>query len=421
MKIQSCAQAVTSRRYLLAMVCWLGIGLAGSASINALIDPYGLIEVSLRNRPSKGWLATADRGRLVKPYLARSLQPRTLLLGSSITSYGMDPRSSEWLGSQQPVFNLGINGASPHEQAASLAQVLATTKPSLIVLPLLFEDALFDRKSSDPVRDEPEPGSIDRHWREARDVLSIFMSARATYDSARTILLSDSDGVDRVRADGFATGGQFQAWLAEGAAALFAVKRTERVASFNRGIGDPLASMAAIRSIVKLARGAGAAVVVLFAPAHIEITELRKVMHVERLHNEWRRQVTIAVREAAGEDPAPAKVLIWDFASPSIYTTESVLQTDQPERQLAWFYDPVHFKPSLGALMISRLNGGGPPGFGSIVSEATIDAISAEAQARLTTWEDNHKSEVASLNLLVGQRRDGRSSEADTGDQADRW
>jgi hypothetical protein len=72
--------------------------------------------------------------------------------------------------------------------------------------------------------------------------------------------------------------------------------------------------------------------------------------------------------------------------------------------QLTWFWETDHFKPLLGNLIISRIFGQGPPGFGDQLTLATIRDRLAELHKQQRQYEETNPAGVERVSRLIAER-----------------
>ncbi len=78
-------------------------------------------------------------------------------------------------------------------------------------------------------------------------------------------------------------------------------------------------------------------------------------------------------------------VRLWDFMDYSGFSTEVVPPAGDRQTSTKWFWEPTHFKKSLGRIMIGRMFGGIGPAFGVTLTPANVternEAVRAQRQA----------------------------------------
>jgi hypothetical protein len=100
----------TSARYLRSLSLATVALLALVATINLLVDPYGLFRVVRIDGFNAIKSQAGQRAVVFKRQGAERMRPNTLVLGNSRAEIGFDPQSPAWPASMQPVFNLALPG-----------------------------------------------------------------------------------------------------------------------------------------------------------------------------------------------------------------------------------------------------------------------------------------------------------------------
>ena len=392
--------------------CLAGLALA-VLCLTAGVDPYGI----LGTPRVKGWTArkvvAPNWSRLTKPYLVRAAQPRTLLLGSSTVDVGVDPGSPAWPAALRPVFNLGIFYGSPRVQLHYLRDALAAVHPALVLVGSSFDDAIAiqgpaapNGASSDSESEFEQRLQVDAggqpnphyRWGQVQNLVLATLSAQAIRDSVATLLRQGDPFANAQTPAGFNTGGPFTRWLAEdGQLAVFADKERYRADDLLRWRPDPRLVVQPVAEAARLAQEHGARVIVFLLPVHAESLELVRQAGLIGRYLAWKRQVFEAVGRAT-----EGRAVVWDFGGFSPYTTEAVPGAGDRASRLRWVWEPVHFRPELGALMVQRMLGlGGPEAFGAALTDAVLERRAAAFMADQAAWETSHPEAVARLHAVL--------------------
>ena len=80
-------------------------------------------------------------------------------------------------------------------------------------------------------------------------------------------------------------------------------------------------------------------------------------------------------------------ITAWDFFEYGPYTTEPVPRPGDRTTQMQWFWEPVHFKRTLGEVMSGRLFSGKPENFGVELTAATVDARNEHVRDQQRAFE----------------------------------
>jgi hypothetical protein len=409
------------RTFGLTLLCLIGL-IAGAC---AIIDPYGI----LGTPGIPGWtqdkLAAAHWPRLSKPYRIGMMQPATLLIGSSSINVGIDPDSLSWLPAPdsdhqlRPAYNLGIDGAPPEVQLHFLRHALAFTRPHLVVIGTSFEDAIIAPAAAKQDADThayaprmrvmadggPNPAFP---WTHLKDMAFATLSFDAVADSLDTLWNQNSTERDRQSRSGFDTRRRFATWTAhEGADAVFRSTVGMKLRDVAASATASADRLGAVATMVSVARATGADVVVMVQPVQVVGLEMRRQTSQSAAAQSWLYDLVARTEAAAAHSGGAAHVSIWDFSAYSQYTTEPIPPPGDVTRPLKWFWDAIHFRPELGALMMQRMLGlGGPADLGQPITLATVDAANARYRAAEAEWVAAHPAMVARIAGMLADQRE---------------
>ena len=409
------SRSLTSSAYVGVLVLTLALCLTGAAAFSILVDPYGMFGMPRLRNVTALKVAAASRLRLSKTYRVALAHPATLVTGSSITNLGIDPDSASWRPEHRPVFNLGLDGATLAEQGRYFLNAMAVSHPRLVVLVTSFED-LMPQPSAGNAEDgagQPERRTLDDgrpnpHFLLAyvKDLVSATISFRALSDSALTLVRQSGTLINYQTDSGFEVHAPEEVYAATQGARAAADKMNRTLA--RRMIvwsGHPSWSIEPLDAMIRAAREGGADVVVMIPPAQADMVEIRRQLGFADLVEAWR----LALAQLVGTDAAalggPDHVALWDFSGLSGYTTASPVGRSGASHDKDWFWDPAHFNPLLGSLLIRRIETGDPADLG-IRIESTSEAASAAAFSEADhAWVEAHPSDVERIaNLLQGTR-----------------
>jgi hypothetical protein len=387
-----------------------------TALVNVFVDPYGIygwVDVAGFNRNKT---QAVDESRMVKVYLLDRVHPAALLIGSSRVEAGIDPASPVWPQDLRPVFNLGIPGTDPYAQLRFLQDGLASTRPRMVVIGTDFVEALTSK--ADLAASLQMRGSFDFEKRlrvtehgtpnggmwlaRTRDIAKTLISLSALGDSIATVFSQQDLTHRKLTALGFNTAANFYDLVrTEGEHSLFVAKDRQRIAEVVPLPTQPQFDLQPIGDAIQEARAHGAQVIVMITPGHADELEIYRQARVLDLYEAWLQRLTELVT-VAGE----GKVTLWNFAGLTPYTTEAVPKRGDTRTELSWFWETDHFKPALGNLIISRILGQGPAGFGDQLTLDTVPRALAELHEQLRQYEETHPAGVERVSQLIAERLD---------------
>ena len=101
------------------MIFTVSIILFVVGSFNYIVDPYGIYETNIIQKPK---FIQTDKNRLVKSIKTKKIKPASICLGTSRTEYGYDPTHKYFI---KPSYNLGVSGSSMYESRLYFEHALA--------------------------------------------------------------------------------------------------------------------------------------------------------------------------------------------------------------------------------------------------------------------------------------------------------
>ena len=107
-------------------------------------------------------------------------------------------------------------------------------------------------------------------------------------------------------------------------------------------------------------------VVVLTNPFHEQFWDLLRGRGLFEMHAEWLAEIESRVRNA------PGQVKMWDFSMDSEFIHESVPPPGVKGPPLNWFWEPSHYRKTLGDKMLDSIlavDCGSPVSFGRQLSD----------------------------------------------------
>ena len=400
------------QRFVIAWLLGSILFLAVVAGINLFADAFGIMGTPLVAGLNEFKVSPIDWSRVTKPYLAARANPATLILGSSPVDVGMNPLSPAWPPDRKPVFNMGIDGVSPSALYRFEQDAFAASHPKLVIIGVTLEDSLVIDGPPRPAAataamDTFEPrlrvtaaGAPNPEFQTQRlkDTVFALASVRATTESLRTLTGQLGSTKTFQTPLGFLEAGEFTAWeKTEGFYVLVTDKDRQRIGTYVKWARKPVFNIDALAHMIALARDRGARVIVAIMPGYVDHIEIRRQMGISGQFDAWKARV-VALAEQAG-----AGVTLWDFSGFSPYTTEVLPPPGDRTTRLRWFWDPVHFQPALGDLLIARLMGQGPADFGVVLTSGNLAAVNQAFHAAEKDWVAAHPADVARIGQIIAK------------------
>jgi hypothetical protein len=338
---------VSALRFLITFAVVAVVVASAIVGINGLIDPLGVVPLS-PSMPSLNAIKVMrfNNDRIYKPLDVRSVQPRTVVLGTSRILQAFDPGTLSET-PYAPAYNYGLAGGDLNELEAHFEQFIAPTPSVRYIFVELFLSAAPGER---PTRRPPEL------------LFATFFSSSALQQSAETVWQNMRDRAGHkppdpvVLPDGrqsfvsVSTIGNFLAYPAE-----FLRKRPRYdVNSWIRG------SMRRMRDV---AQRRGIAVTFFISPMHaVQLYKLYSTGDWPVLED-WKRQLS---REFD----------VIDFSAYTPITEEPV------SSEMRYWTDPHHFSTLTASLLAERfVRGATEPadGFGVTLASDRLDD-------QLTVW-----------------------------------
>jgi hypothetical protein len=426
------ARMLSPRRYLATLLAVCATGAAVIAAINFVIDPYLLFD-----RPRISGLnavkpAAETHERMMKSYQSRRHTVQTVVLGSSRTDIGIDPRSPAWKDGMAPVYNLSLIGADlrtnlrylQHLSSAAPNDAPAAEAPARwVVIGLDFESFLF-RPAMAPARPSgqvaPNPPDEDMLRLQDMAASALLPGSQLLKDGVAGLLTIDAlgDSLATLQASrskrpspdleptGRFSEGRLREWTAtDGVEALFAQKHllTARQYVHPRQVlshapDAPMRELAAFEALVAHAHAHRYALIVALQPAHASRLELLAQMGYWNDFERWKRELTGAVSRAQARG---VEVVLWDFAGHEDPVQERVPKAEDAHRPMTWFWDPVHYTTALGDRMVRAMTTGQAAGFGARLEPHTLEDRLTQVRLQRQRYLQQHPQVVDHMRALV--------------------
>jgi hypothetical protein len=384
-------------RYLGVLMGVLGVGLGALAAFNWLMDPFGAYRPEL-TRGLEPYRAYEFR-RLQLGELLRHEKPEVVLLGSSRTFVGVDPRWAEWGGT---VVNAGIPSATMNEVDAIARYALAqggVKKVYLFADFFAFNDAVVSHRDFARSRFAPGFSPVAYHVRNLLTVDSL--------EQSMDVALSWRE--DRRAAE----------WVSG-----FKVRhepprrpdlRGDLLWSMNFYLKSPTAfpsfrrydeSLGHLRSLVRRCREGGVELTVVVLPVHALHLEVMRGAGVWEMFEKWERDVA-ALLEEEGRESGGAPFAFWDFTSYHGPSAEAIPRAPGPAPSMKFFRDEAHPLPKLVYAVVQRMAGTRTTApvdngeFGALVTTENVGAHLEEIRADREAYAQTHQVEVKWVTNLA--------------------
>jgi hypothetical protein len=357
---------MSTRRYIAWFVAIFLALTATTATLNFVVDPYLIFGSPRIDGFNRVKTQINDYVRTAKAFEPFRHATNVLLAGNSRIEMGLDPEHACFNKLGLHAYNLGIPGAGVGQQLNYVLNVVYAQPVQRVFLSVDFVDFLVREGSAPPAPDSVEAtGNLPRRfdgsdnpnyvWTSVKTRFQALLSLNALTSSAQTVLLQGSHRPDRL-ANGFNPAQDFaEVTSVEGPGALF----EQKMASLRERFASPMSlryldgSLARdfdlLSAFLEILAVEGVEVVVLTNPFHESFWDLLRAHGLFEAYAQWLAEIERLIRAA------PGRVTLWDFSEDSEFIHEPVpaLGIKAPARE--WFWEPSHYRKSLGDKMLESM------------------------------------------------------------------
>ena len=368
---------MAAARFLRLFLATAVTAMALIGGVNYTIDPFDLFNAPRLERINT--VKSVGNVRFAKPLQLEVRRPETVILGSSRSLCGLDPRDFP---DPARTYDFGIPALSATEMRGYGEHILAEAPVRKIVIELGFFQ--FNRpQSATPNYDNAMLGRAAL----LRALPIVLFSREALYRSWRTIQESRRGVKPFDRSDGFA---YFRHDLPRDPVAAF-LKVVDQFAHVGGPYGAPQsfeAPMVQYRALLAELKARGIDVVTFIAPEHASLLVVMDRNGLWPLYRAWERRLA-DVSEEAG-------VPLWDFSGYNAYTTTPLADGYRTH------FDASHFRPEIGRLIIARISGDAEPAdFGVRLTPDGVERHLADLEAARLAYRRSHAEDVARIEAVA--------------------
>ena len=394
------------KRFLLV---WLGgtcALLAFVATLNVAVDPFFVFGTPLIGGFNKYKPATQGRELLAKATLVVRAHPRTLLVGASKVQVGLDPESAVWATEDQPVFNAGIPGGLSPATLRVLTDVLQIAPIHRVLVVLEFIDML-----EPPGFDNSDTQFRTTGWARAREFVNAALTRDALEASVRTLSDQWTNIPSGLRPNGQMYDGVFRGPTeSEGPGAVFGQKmisNADRVVGMRARLsvkpGMPIAQLDTVRKLIAICRERGITLDLALPPVHADFLRLLDLAGLWPRYLAMRTVLADTVTQEGG-----GHVHLWNFMGFDSYSTEPVPPLGKRAPALRWFWEPNHFRPELGQMMLETIYHG-RKGVGDLLTPEDVaadnqrqtEALNRDKAAQPAEWARANSALIAAHSRQI--------------------
>ena len=371
-------------------------------AINIGVDPYGAFNVvTLPGFNSEKLERLAGGGRVTKSLDLRRADYDVLVLGTSRTQIGIDPKSPALNG--RATYNAALSGTTMVELHRVGLYALDHRQPTDLVLGLDFM-AYTTRFST--------WGDFDESGFAGRSVAFMYprriFSLSALRDSFVTVVTNRLGLKSYQRGDGFHDAAL--RWGNKEPRSLFTrilannfFVNPDTYAEFDYGVDR----VQLTHDLMGRYARAGVRVHAFISPIHARQQEALDAMVLYKTFERWKRDIVTVVAALNNEPRADGpRIALWDFSGFNSVTTEPVPSSGSQE-STRWYWESSHFKRELGDIVLARMlasdSTSAPADFGVLLSPEMIDRHLADIEDARRQYHRDQPQEIADIARLLRQ------------------
>lgn len=355
--------------------------------------PHNLGAIELR--------LTTNGDRVIKglEYFRRTKPLDVVFLGSSRAVFGFDPHTQTMSGLN--AYNAGLNGSHSNE-AATMLTAIASRGPNVarIIWAMDFEEFFREEKAPADLDESvfggasPWRGRIMHalSWEGLRKTMGGTFGGQAFYiDTDGFYHYALQDRKNLIGGEDFWELPSMRAWFPS---YMFLPRDSyaDQLPTRLKRIADAL----------KAARAKNIAVDIVLPPVHVSRRAMFDLLGFQQRFRDWKKALSAIVDEAAKGEGAPVRA--FDFSEIG-EVAQDVFKRGGPLDRSPYFFEVLHFRPSVGDMIVSRaLDRPWPasiPPFGAPLSETTNDARLSADEAQVIVWEQRNPELIARIKAIM--------------------
>ncbi|MCX4026810.1 hypothetical protein H0A36_01405 [Endozoicomonas sp. SM1973] len=359
---------MNAKQYL-SKVLWLGGCLASMVILfNWLVDPYLLFGTPRISGLNYYKADINNYVRVTKAYQPSKMSWDTLIVGNSRVEMGLDPTHQCFQGRQ--VYNLAVPGASIKMQLHYALNLIYQKDIKEIYLGVDFTDFLIGQVEYDNQQKEDRLYTVQRmkytkngdrntiyQWQYLIDNYQSLFTLNALFSSFKTVIQQIPTASDRTN-NGFNPARDYLTVInTEGAVALFSQKlpqldvRLSRPTYLFDKAGNRSNKFDELAAFLQITKQRKIKINIFTNPFHNNYWNLINKYNHTTNYQQW-QQMLLDVLEVS-KHPFLA---FWDFANDRRFGNEQPTMVKTKGEALQWFWEPSHYRKSLGDIMLNVMN-----------------------------------------------------------------
>lgn len=376
-------------KYLLTLGVVFAVLTVPMAVFNVRTDPFSVF-AQLKSGPQTILADTSMR--MAKPYAMRAYRPDCLILGNSRADVGYRAAA---MPDCQRAYNAGVSAGRIYEVRRHLQHAIALGQVRHVLLAVDFE--MFASPEPSLPGFSEQRLAVDAKGRvnayPASELVGLAVGLEATKRSlqlrgqkpqAPMVLIDGDRNPESVRQWVFANNSDLGERLKEQLKYVGGLLLADPPFDIHQGRGAT--TLAEYQNILKICAENGISLRVVINPVHVVLHDYMRLLGVQPAYLEWRQQLAATTAAVA----ATQDVQLWDFGKINALTTEAVDLHQSVEGTMKGYWEPSHFRASLGDRVIQQIYAGrssGVENFGQRLTAAKTGDDAAYVRA-VSAWAD---------------------------------
>lgn len=356
-------------------------GLLAVGLFNIGIDPYGVMN-SPEWRLNRLRTEQFNHVRLFKATSVTRIAPKTVLLGSSRTDLGLDPKHPA-LAKGKPAYNLGLVGPNMYEVKRYFDHAIAN-QPELQTVVLGVDFFMFNEYKTHPA--DFEEARLERENLTPKELLNVTLSLGVTRSSLGTIKNSWRSQANFLYHDnGFRyvhnnepdnpLPQEFKNMIR----GFFREEGYYPRYKLSQGFLNDL------RELVEICQSRNIDLKIFISPSHATQWEALRMAGHWNDFEQWKREL-VAI--------AP----VWDFSGYHSISTEPISEN------MTYYWDSSHYRQEVGNLILNRLFdhelASVPADFGVLTTPENVEEHLVKIQRDRESWANANPEAIAFVEEL---------------------
>ncbi|WP_144054055.1 hypothetical protein [Baaleninema simplex] len=392
----------SSQAYVRKYLTFAATGFLGLACFNFVIDPQHLFRaVKIERFNQEKYQVSEPVLRTVKSLDLERGNYDTLILGTSRTHNGIDPRHPIFEGSS--AYNAALEGSHIYEIREVLRFAIAHQSLNTVILGLDMGSFSINWK---PGEDFSKSRFVDRNV--YLTYLDRLISRHTTIDSLKTIAKNAIDyEQDIIETD---RGFKQRQPKSINARKLFREELNYSLAGVEEtDVSIPAFSedtLYVLRDIIADCREHNIELKVFISPVHArQLEKMRELGRYKDFEN-WKRELVAIVEEDARRHSQNSRIPLWDFSGYNSITTEAVPPENSSE-QMRWYLEASHYKKELGDVILEAIADDSPRSdrlpadFGVLLTGDSLESHLASIRTAGDRYRQAYPHEVAEVARAV--------------------